>query len=518
MNSNNYAMLSRSLKEDKQNYINNFKQANEARSSQTAFTFESIGAPFIEQGSIGLLKKGVGALGKGVGLSDETIQDLTDVGENIRKGNIKGALDKATTFANDKINRYTSFKTNPDVLDEPIQMRAFNSTDFSVEPETDDTSVFSILSKQLDNEIPRVSTNIKTSDIFSTLSQSKGDEINFGMLPKIENRDAFSGTILSKAKAVIKNTIRPQVLDENGNPQVDENDKVRNKLDYIDEKNSTATEIEQNKRELSNLIGETQAPEETSTYQSAMSFLKGDKGSASANWGRKPAEMDEISNFRPTNEPLINPRDVAPDIKVPERSDYFRRGNIRVSSKPLQQRIKPDVGEAGAEDSVRDTIASRDRTITNPVFDNEIPADIKEDVVEPKGLGGEEIDRILGQNNSMSVDRTITNPVFDSTIFDKEEPEPQPDNATEQPKVEATEAPAEADESESLGKTILKGVEDVGTDVVEGGGIENPLTDVIALGAGLATLFGGLAKAHASSPIPSIKQINPSFQLGVGQE
>ena len=551
----NYDMLARSLKDDQVNYIDNYKQAQEAKNAETALTYESISAPFIEQGAMGLLQKGFKYGGKQLGFSDEQLDNFSDIGERLKSGDVASAIDgirnmrtsklispEQEGFLNDQLGKFnklkegvtelpkrlTSFKTG----NEPLRTGSISADDFSLPSVT----------KQLDKEVPRVSA--PTANYSAPTSDA--DLIS---LPKIELTDAGTGQTITRPKPSMKPQPNNQVLDEDGNPLQDENARLRNKLEFADVTDSTEAEIAQNKRELGKLIGRTEAPEEVNTFQSAMDFLSGKKGSASAKWGRKPAEMDDISNFRPTNEPLINPRDVAPDIKVPERSDYFRRGNIRVSSKPTEQRPRPKVEEPPAPIEEEPPVGSRgvapeevDRilgqTDEEPIAGLDRPP---AGVLEPKNLkarykllsnegkgnyktnlenAGDGIDQ-QGRSDLLKQEELADFAQKRGQYEPPEPPEPpkQDDTVEDKPSAPLEDKPPPIDDDEpSLGKTVVRAGEDVSEDIAEGGGVEDPISDLIAVASGLGILFGGLSKAHESSKPPPLLQMNPTYQLGQGQE
>ena len=688
-NLSSYDMLARSLKDEKNEYINNFKNAQKQKEAETSLAYESITAPFIEATGLNLLKKGVKYGGSKLGFSDDQMNSLEDIGNTLKKGDVSGALDKARLMGRDKLmsveqkkflqEQLGKFKQLKEgVTDIPtnirsvasgeppappagseIEMTDLNPNDFSTEPVTNEESTFSTLSKQLDKQVPRVELPVapkppplrSVSRLRQLKQRLKGIKAK-GQSGIASNNDdplditydsvdPFSGQTITKAKPIIQTPQEPVIDPDTGKVMPDETDVLRAKLESTDFTDASPAEISDAQTALKSYIGKTQAPEEPSTFQSAMDFLSQKKGSASAKWGRKPAEMDDMSNYRPTNEPLSNPRDVAPDIKIPERADYLRPGQIRISSKPKSVRFKPEVDTQEAPKApqtiqeqleqlkVSGTARAKEPALAEPSLEadtfpypappprtepfdiderdiqtkfsqlsqegrenyindvtdeaekndttaKEVPLETKNSIVDEhlsqdqltgRGLADPDIEGtkdnvknikqvLTGRYNNLSQDgkdladeagesladqysirrisipnNRLENIISMSEQQDDEEQQEKPqqeeekqdDEETppveEKPVVEPDKPPPPSgDDDPSLGSKLTKASEDVGEDVAEGGGIEDPISDIVALGTAVGVLFGGLSKAHQNSDPPALLQVNPTYQLGQGQE
>ena len=630
-------MLTRANAEASADYEARFKQAQDAKNSETALTYESITAPFIEQTGLNLLKKGSRFAGKKLGISDEDLDSLGSIADKIKGGDIGAALDKARlmgqsklvnpeqeNFLKDQLNKFTQLKEgttklpsfSQDVPDADIQLNPISASDFSSIDVPPEEEVSSQLSKP------------QLGDMFSSLSGgNKG--VSFSMLSKpsprplvskpntsadsldpldiqFENINPFSGRTITKPKPSIK-TNDNQVFDENGKPLEDVESTLRNKLEYTDETFATGPEIEQNKRELAEYIGKTEAPQEPNAYQSAMSFLKGEKGTTSASWGKNRLEAEDVSNLKPTNTPTTNPADFAPDIEVNQRDLLrgMRRGqDIRITSKKSTEPVEPvsaeptgvapeevdrilgqgdepkqsinetdiqkkfsKLSQEGRENYIDDVTDEAEKANTsakevpletkNSILDEHLSTDqltgrgladpnIEGTVQEVKSIKGDLTGRYndLSQSGKDLADEagesladqysikrsTIPMNRLENILSVSEEQEKPPTVEPEQeqksepepedkPPIETEDKPpVELDDSEpSLGSKVVKASEEAGETVAEGGGIEDPITDIIALGGALGALFSGLHKAHETSQPPPLLQVNPTLQLGQGQ-
>jgi hypothetical protein len=331
-NLNNYEMLSRSLKEERDAYAQRFEDKQDRKNEQMALTYEGLTAPFIEQSGMNILKKGLRYGAKQLGFNDEQLAKIEEIGNHIKEGDIGSAINKTRSlgakdllneeqqnFLRDQANKLEELKNPKDLIKKTVDKIKSEPTETLTDR----------------GDIPRIDTVSDTKPSLPLRQDLDTGDIKFSIL------DAGTGQEIKPKLPQPVQTEQKPVLDDDGNEIPDENEVIRNKLeDIVNDPNASDIELKQAQRGLKNLIEETKAPQPESTYQSAMDFLAGKKGTASAKWKRAPVEMDDLSNFRPEPTATINPRDVAPDIKIGARSDYTRGQNIK---------IKPDSKPASAE-------------------------------------------------------------------------------------------------------------------------------------------------------------------------
>ncbi len=358
-NLQNFDMISRALKQEKDEYTARFEEKQQKENERTALTYESLTAPFIEASGLNLLKKGIKYAGKSVGLSDSQIDSLGDIGDSVKSGDIGGAINKVRALGKDS-------------LTSPEQQRFLEDLKGKLDNLKENTNV---IKTNAEGKVKSVIGEVKPRVVApETTVESKPLDLD-SLSDAVEIDPATNQTVIRNTKNIDVPTDQEPVLDDNGNAIPDEYETVRQSLeDNIagDDENLA----KQSQRELKKLLSRQEAPEPENTYQSAMDFLAGKEGSASSKWSRKPAEMDDISNLRLDNEPRINPADIAPDIEVPSNASYMR-GGLRISAKKLEQRAPRP------QKSVR---------FTEPEV--EAPA--------PKGVTPEEVDKIMGQEKNLS--------------------------------------------------------------------------------------------------------------------
>jgi len=327
-NLNDFEMLSRALKQDRDDYLQRYEDKQDAKNEQLALTYEGLTAPFIEQSGMNILRKGLRYGAKQLGFTDEQLKTISDIGDHIKSGDLGSAINKTRSLADknlmseDQIRFLEDTKNRLENLKQPKDIIRSAKQTLKSDPAETITDAT--------KNIPRIETTVEAKPNPPPLVQE-----DLLQPPKFNFYDPASGQVIQPKVAQPVQTSQKPVLDDDGNEIPDENEVIRNKLeDVINDPNSSDIELKQAKRGLKDLVEETRAPEPESTYQSAMDFLAGKKGTASAKWKRAPMEMDDLSNFKPDPIPTVNPRDVAPDIKIGARADYTRGQNIK---------IKPDV-------------------------------------------------------------------------------------------------------------------------------------------------------------------------------
>lgn len=134
-------------------------------------------------------------------------------------------------------------------------------------------------------------------------------------------------------------------------------------------------------------------------------------------------------------------------------------------------------------------------------------------------------DANLGVNRPLTEDKTITPESGQPPKTPNPDDDQTGDGAGEtrsEPKLDALEGDAD-DVAEKAGTSALKtagedALETGGDIMLAGGGLEDPITDVIGLVAGLGTLLGGLFGGHHHAPKPmppEASPVNPTYQSGV---
>ena len=98
--------------------------------------------------------------------------------------------------------------------------------------------------------------------------------------------------------------------------------------------------------------------------------------------------------------------------------------------------------------------------------------------------------------------------------------EQQPSIPKTEPKITEPDIklPPTGDDAPPIASDIDKAVATAGETDAELGGPEDIAGDVIALGVGIGSLLFGLHKSHQNSAPPPLLQINPTMQLGEGQD
>ena len=591
-NLSNYDMFSRSLKEEKDAYEQRFTDKQDAANESTALLYEGLTAPFIEQSGMNLLKKGIKSGAKSLGLSDEVVNSVQSIGEDIKSGNWSEAGRKITNarknplFSPEQQKFLIEKQKGLDALRGKSQASTVTKEDINKrfgELSPENKAIAQQKSRLLDIDDYEGQSKI-LDDIGKSGGGSAFEELSASLpkfapavpkvvvpeladtsdllaLPKVSLADASTGRAIKPVKQIVKPTQSAVVKDFDGKILTDTNEVERQNLEErIAKGTDNEGELRTLQGRLKKMIGQTAAPEELSPQarakQTVDSFLK-----------KYKKVQPEDTDITPTSasKPLVNPRDFAPDIEVPEGGGYARglngykvdARNIKStpSAAPAPEVEAPPAPSAPAPAAPKieetpgvpapeveriigqevtptkeqlDALARADRgdfTVKNPTRSAELKdiynklsdngQKIYADKVEKGGLDRYDYDgrqKLLQQADvedkaQISQSQVETKPQTSSQV---------PDSSSSKPPIAEPDAPPVEEKPgvlEDFGKAFEKGA----TIDAELGGPTDIAGDVVAAAISVGSLLFGLNSAHKNDAPPPIKQINPTLQYGTGQ-
>ena len=591
-NLSNYDMFSRSLKEEKDAYEQRFTDKQDAANESTALLYEGLTAPFIEQSGMNLLKKGIKSGAKSLGLSDEVVNSVQSIGEDIKSGNWSEAGRKITNarknplFSPEQQKFLIEKQKGLDALRGKSQASTVTKEDINKrfgELSPENKAIAQQKSRLLDIDDYEGQSKI-LDDIGKSGGGSAFEELSASLpkfapavpkvvvpeladtsdllaLPKVSLADASTGRAIKPVKQIVKPTQSAVVKDFDGKILTDTNEVERQNLEErIAKGTDNEGELRTLQGRLKKMIGQTAAPEELSPQarakQTVDSFLK-----------KYKKVQPEDTDITPTSasKPLVNPRDFAPDIEVPEGGGYARglngykvdARNIKStpSAAPAPEVEAPPAPSAPAPSAPKieetpgvpapeveriigqevtptkeqlDALARADRgdfTVKNPTRSAELKdiynklsdngQKIYADKVEKGGLDRYDYDgrqKLLQQADvedkaQISQSQVETKPQTSSQV---------PDSSSSKPPIAEPDAPPVEEKPgvlEDFGKAFEKGA----TIDAELGGPTDIAGDVVAAAISVGSLLFGLNSAHKNDAPPPIKQINPTLQYGTGQ-
>ena len=591
-NLSNYDMFSRSLKEEKDAYEQRFTDKQDAANESTALLYEGLTAPFIEQSGMNLLKKGIKSGAKSLGLSDEVVNSVQSIGEDIKSGNWSEAGRKITNarknplFSPEQQKFLIEKQKGLDALRGKSQASTVTKEDINKrfgELSPENKAIAQQKSRLLDIDDYEGQSKI-LDDIGKSGGGSAFEELSASLpkfapavpkvvvpeladtsdllaLPKVSLADASTGRAIKPVKQIVKPTQSAVVKDFDGKILTDTNEVERQNLEErIAKGTDNEGELRTLQGRLKKMIGQTAAPEELSPQarakQTVDSFLK-----------KYKKVQPEDTDITPTSasKPLVNPRDFAPDIEVPEGGGYARglngykvdARNIKStpSAAPAPEVEAPPAPSAPAPAAPKieetpgvpapeveriigqevtptkeqlDALARADRgdfTVKNPTRSAELKdiynklsdngQKIYADKVEKGGLDRYDYDgrqKLLQQADvedkaQISQSQVETKPQTSSQV---------PDSTSSKPPIAEPDAPPVEEKPgvlEDFGKAFEKGA----TIDAELGGPTDIAGDVVAAAISVGSLLFGLNSAHKNDAPPPIKQINPTLQYGTGQ-
>lgn len=582
-NYQNFDNFGRALKQEKDSYIQKFQDKQDAENESNALLYEGLTGPFIEQSGMNILKAGIKSGARKAGIDDETINNISDIGDDLTKGNWSSAGSKIQqagkkvlynkvneNFINDKSKVLDTLqgKVQSTTYTAKGKVQSGNTTAEDInkrfaELSSDNKEIALGRTRNLD--IDDYDGQSKILDDLEKITPEKTPIPSIPSQPIIkpntdplapiqyENLDASTGIKFNPLTKIVKPTTESNlVFDENGKPLIDENEVQRQNLeDRLARNEDSPAETRQLQSRLKNMINETQTSEDLSPRltmkQSLDNFLQKYKKQSI-----KPEEVSISGDNTPTAKPLINPRDVADDSSV-TKSGAYSRG---INGYKVDARNIPGEGDI----TLQDTSVGIDRTINNPVFDTDSIPDSKPvsklqaDALKRASEGDFSVKnpnrsselkdaynklsdngKQLYENkvNSAGLDRydygSRQKLIQQSDIEDKasiqqqqqqqqkplDKEKPKPLDEDKPPPVLEDKPPPDGP---SLGSDIDKAVGEGAEVDAEAGGPEDIVGDVIGLGVGIGTLLFGLHKSHESSQPPPLLQLNPTIQLGEGQE
>ena len=591
-NLSNYDMFSRSLKEEKDAYEQRFTDKQDAANESTALLYEGLTAPFIEQSGMNLLKKGIKSGAKSLGLSDEVVNSVQSIGEDIKSGNWSEAGRKITNarknplFSPEQQKFLIEKQKGLDALRGKSQASTVTKEDINKrfgELSPENKAIAQQKSRLLDIDDYEGQSKI-LDDIGKSGGGSAFEELSASLpkfapavpkvvvpeladtsdllaLPKVSLADASTGRAIKPVKQIVKPTQSAVVKDFDGKILTDTNEVERQNLEErIAKGTDNEGELRTLQGRLKKMIGQTAAPEELSPQarakQTVDSFLK-----------KYKKVQPEDTDITPTSasKPLVNPRDFAPDIEVPEGGGYARglngykvdARNIKStpSAAPAPEVEAPPAPSAPAPAAPKieetpgvpapevdkiigqevtptkeqlDTLARADKgdyTVKNPTRSAELKdtysklsengKKIYADKLPEAGLDRYDYDgreKLLQQADAadkaqISQSQVETKPQTSSQV---------PDSSSSKPPIAEPDAPPVEEKPgvlEDFGKAFEKGA----TIDAELGGPTDIAGDVVAAAISVGSLLFGLNSAHKNDAPPPIKQINPTLQYGTGQ-
>ena len=563
----NYDMFARGLKEQKDAYEQRFTDKQDAMNESTALLYEGLTAPFIEQSGMNLLKKGIKRGAKSLGLSDDVINSVQSIGDDIKAGNwseagrkianarnnpvfspeqqkflnekqtlldtLRGKPKTSTTTAQDINKRFGELSPENKVIAQN-KSRLLDVDDYDGQSKILDDigksggSAFEELSASLPRFAPTLPSvpSVPSLDTSDLLSLPRG----------LSMTDASTGDAIRRVRQIIKPTETAVIKDEDGNILQNSNELERQNLEErIASGTDTEGETKALQSRLRTMIGQTEAPAELSprarAQQSVESFLKKYKKV-------KPEDVD----ITPTSasKPLINPRDVAQDIDIPEGGGYARglngykvdARNIKTATSETQ--VEPTDAPGVAPEEVDRILGQQDLpgakpTITEFTRISSVRTQLKENYNKLSDNGKKIYDdktskAELSGNDYEGRQQLIQEAdTEDKAQVTQGEPKPETSSAevsqvpdASNPLVSEPDAPP-VEEKPSVLEDFGKSLEQGATVDAELGGPEDIVGDVVAGAIGVGTLLFGLGSSHKNNDPPPIKQINPTLQYGVGQ-
>ena len=600
-NLQNYEMMGRSLKEEKNAYLQRFQDKADAAEESQSMMYEGLTAPFIEQSGMNLLKKGIRKVASAGGVDQETMDNISSIADDLKSGNWSSAANKIKAagsksfytkeqqnWINDKGKLLDKLKGKVENVKDGITGKASGPDSYpELGPEKTPQQLgedlvekakinnrFNNLTSEQQKNVMEKSKNLdindydgqnkilddaeagsrevseipKISDVANPLNDAN---IDFTRLPSnINLTDAGTGLNIKPPEP---NIVRPtENAEVDGLP--DENETVRNNLEnQIANEPEDSPYLQNMKDNLKSMVDSTAAQDVRSPQQIAQEDVFGDKGllgrlRQTLGINPKPEDIQSITDNLPSTQGLINPRDVADDSNVVKDGGYSRGLNgfkvdansIRTAPaepepEPAEVAPAPTPAPAAPEPLESEGVAPSevDRIIgqTEPeINEDQLKSRFKnlskvgrkqvqtasQDIankmgVQPNELPNEVKDKIISERETQeqsiqSTPQETINP--EATPKPTETPAAQPSIKPEDPVIDP-----DADE-DVIKKGLATGLE---TDA-ELGGPEDIFGDVVALGIGIGTLVGGLHAAHKNVAPPPIQQINPSYQIGFGQE
>ena len=539
-NNSNFNMLGRSLKEEQQAADSQFKQKQESANEAKNLLYEGISTPFIEAGSLNLLSKAVKFGARKAGMSQEDIESLQDIGQSLKDKDFGSVYDKVRAlgrskaekvFSDDQLNFIKDkFKNVKSIAQENLEKTQARLTQKAEDIKTRLTAKAEETKARLQSgaDDARVKLTQTADDAKAKLTQTADD-----VKAKADEAKAKVDEAKAKVKPIQDEDLfdKPTMLDAGtGKPIIAQKptiqaptdieptteDLLRQKLDTLD---PDTEEYKQLARTVLPQAEDRAVTEFKSPLDAIQKMIK------------KPVSLetdDLLSNT--ISKPLYDPSKLGVKVMDFSKADLPDLPGLDTVKPSLAEPslIEPEPTTAPTpkpslkvdDDVLKYTFKQRKEVIRGQrkiqkTFDNKLTehqqntfneeyAKVKQKniPIDQEGSYERSIDNLQNANEAMQKAKNA--PEVDPNA------EPADPNATVDPDAPPTPKPTiDSDFSDDAIKGLTEGVE-VDTEL---GSFEDPIGDIIAIGAGLATLFGGLSH-HSNNTPPPVLQPNITQQLG----
>ena len=553
-NNSNFNMLGRSLKEEQQAADSQFKQKQESANEAKNLLYEGISTPFIEAGSLNLLSKAVKFGARKAGMSEEDIESLQDIGQSLKDKDFGSVYDKVRAlgrskaekvFSDDQLNFIKDkFKNVKSIAQENLEKTQARLTQKAEDIKTRLTAKAEETKARLQSgaDDARVKLTQTADDAKAKLTQTaddvkakadeakaKVDEAKAKVKP-IQDEELFDKPTMLDAgtgKPIIPQ--KPTIQEAPTDIEPTTEDLLRQKLDTLD---PDTEEYKQLARTVLPQAEDRAVSEFKSPLDAIQKMIKKpvslEADDLLSNTVTKPLydpsklgvkvmdfskadlpDLPGLDSVKPSlAEPTIEP---APAEPIPKPSLIEPEPTTAPTPKPsfkvdddvlkytFKQRKEVIRGQRKVQKTFDNKLSEHQQNTFNEEYAKTKQPNIP---IDQEGSYERSIDNLQNANEAMQKAKNA--PELDPNA------EPADPNETVDPDAAPKPKPTiDSDFSDDAIKGLTEGVE-VDADL---GGPEDILGDIVAVGAGLATLFGGLSH-HSNNTAPPVLQANLTQQLG----